>query len=113
MLYAKKDLFAEDRGRRVQVALAGQPIPETYVRLVDKADVLEEPLPPSATGRAATSTGNAGVIPAELEIDATEAAAGLARDHGIDLATVKGTGKGGRITEPDVQKVVDAALGEE
>ena len=109
MLYAKKDIYAEDRGRRVQVALAGQPIPATYVRLVDRAEVSEEPLAPSATGRAASATGNAGVIPRETELDATEAAVGLARESGVDIATVKGTGKDGRITEGDVRKLVDAA----
>ena len=33
----------------------------------------------------------------------------LARDHGIDLATVTGTGPGGRITREDVEKAIAAA----
>ncbi|HEX5592030.1 MAG TPA: E3 binding domain-containing protein [Solirubrobacterales bacterium] len=39
----------------------------------------------------------------------SEAAARLAEEHGIDLATVTGSGKDGRIIEPDVQALVDAA----
>lgn len=38
------------------------------------------------------------------EPDATDAARELAQDEGVDLATVKGTGEGGRITKGDVQK---------
>lgn len=32
----------------------------------------------------------------------------IAREHGIDLATVEGTGREGRITEEDVQRAIDA-----
>ena len=44
------------------------------------------------------------------DVDATDAAVELAEEHGIDLATVEGTGKGGRIGKGDVQKVVDAEV---
>lgn len=37
------------------------------------------------------------------EINATEAAAEFAKQNGIDLAQVTGTGQGGRIGMPDVQ----------
>lgn len=40
------------------------------------------------------------------EIRATPAARKLARDHGIDLARVRGTGPGGRITAEDVERYV-------
>ena len=42
------------------------------------------------------------------EIDATDSAKALAKENGIDLSSVKGSGDGGRITKPDVQAVVDA-----
>lgn len=42
------------------------------------------------------------------EVDATEGAEELAAELGIDLATVEGTGKDGRITKGDVE----AAAGE-
>ncbi|MEE4298836.1 MAG: E3 binding domain-containing protein, partial [Pseudomonadales bacterium] len=40
---------------------------------------------------------------------ASPAARKLAEEHGIDPATLKGSGKGGRITKEDVQQAVDAA----
>lgn len=38
------------------------------------------------------------------DIDTTGAAAELAHELGVDLSTVEGTGKGGRITKADVEK---------
>jgi pyruvate/2-oxoglutarate dehydrogenase complex dihydrolipoamide acyltransferase (E2) component len=38
--------------------------------------------------------------------EATDAAKALAAQHGIDLATVTGTGSDGRITKDDVQALV-------
>jgi pyruvate/2-oxoglutarate dehydrogenase complex dihydrolipoamide acyltransferase (E2) component len=42
------------------------------------------------------------------DVDATDAAAQLAKEAGIDLSTVKGSGEGGRITKPDVEAAIDA-----
>ncbi|MCP4424273.1 MAG: hypothetical protein GY803_07280 [Chloroflexi bacterium] len=44
----------------------------------------------------------------EKEIDATDSAVKLADEHGIDLATIKGTGADGRITKRDVETAVAA-----
>jgi len=44
--------------------------------------------------------------PDNTETDATDAAKALAAQHGIDLATVTGTGSDGRITKDDVQALV-------
>jgi hypothetical protein len=41
---------------------------------------------------------------------ATRAAATLALEHGIELATIAGTGAGGKITKGDVAKLVDAGV---
>ena len=38
----------------------------------------------------------------------SEAAAEFAKENGVDLAVVTGTGKDGRITKPDIQAVIDA-----
>lgn len=37
----------------------------------------------------------------------TEAAAKLAKAEKVDLSQVKGTGEGGRVTEPDVKAYID------
>jgi pyruvate/2-oxoglutarate dehydrogenase complex dihydrolipoamide acyltransferase (E2) component len=42
------------------------------------------------------------------EPDATDAARKLAQEHKLDLAAMKGTGSGGRITVGDVQAALDA-----
>lgn len=45
----------------------------------------------------------------DADVNATAGAIELAEANGIDLATVEGTGQDGRITQPDVQKLIDAA----
>ena len=44
---------------------------------------------------------------AKAEIDATDTAVSLAAEHGIDLATVTGTGAGGKIVLRDVKALID------
>ena len=41
------------------------------------------------------------------DISTTGAAAELAAELGVDLSSVEGTGKGGRITKADVEKASD------
>lgn len=45
-------------------------------------------------------------------IEITDAARELAEEHGIDLASVEGSGKDGRILKTDVQKAIKAQEGE-
>lgn len=52
--------------------------------------------------------GAAPPAPAPAEVLASPMARTLAREHGIDLAQVKGTGAGGRITEKDVLAFIEA-----
>lgn len=40
--------------------------------------------------------------------NATDAAAELAKESGIELSTIKGTGKDGIITKPDVELAIEA-----
>jgi len=42
------------------------------------------------------------------DIDATDAARNLAAEHGINLATITGTGADGRITKDDVEAAIVA-----
>jgi len=48
---------------------------------------------------------------APAEIDATDTARSLAEENGIDLATIEGTGKEGRILKSDVAKAIKAREG--
>lgn len=43
----------------------------------------------------------------EPEVEATNAAEEVAEDHGIGLATVKGTGKDGRVLKSDVTALIE------
>lgn len=43
---------------------------------------------------------------ASTRVSASKAAADLARDHGIDLASIAGTGRNGSITKPDVERAI-------
>ena len=54
--------------------------------------------------QAATAQSNV----ARTAVDATDAALELAAAEGVDIATVAGTGHGGRVTKDDVQAAVDA-----
>ena len=65
---------------------------------------------PQASGAPAvsseTSVPSAGARSARTNAPVTPAARKLAKDHGIDLTTVCGSGPGGRITREDIEAVV-------
>jgi 2-oxoisovalerate dehydrogenase E2 component (dihydrolipoyl transacylase) len=65
---------------------------------------------PAATAVAAPAKtgGNGAAAPDTYTGPTTPAVRRLAREHGIDLALVAGTGHGGRVTREDVQKFVDS-----
>jgi pyruvate dehydrogenase E2 component (dihydrolipoamide acetyltransferase) len=58
--------------------------------------------PPGAPSRQATPSATAGA-----QVQASPAAKHLARQLGIDLGSVTGTGPGGRISSEDVQRAAD------
>lgn len=53
------------------------------------------------------------MVKAEPVVSATHAARILAKKHGIDLATVMGTGRGGKVSIADVRQVQAATEEEE
>jgi len=57
--------------------------------LIEEAEVIEEEVEPSNG------------------IDATPSARALATEYGIDLSTIPGTGKDGRITRGDVEPFIE------
>jgi pyruvate dehydrogenase E2 component (dihydrolipoamide acetyltransferase) len=60
-----------------------------------------------ATGPAASSRSAAPPAPTEVAVQVTPAARHLARQHGLDLRRVQGTGPRGRILIEDVQKALE------
>lgn len=81
-------------GRRYLVARAGQTIPMTTAIQHGLVDA-PKPIGPSSVKSDATA------------VNATNGAKELAEEHGVDLATVAGTGENGRILKSDVEAVVN------
>ncbi|MER3457114.1 MAG: hypothetical protein C4303_00800 [candidate division GAL15 bacterium] len=82
-------------------ARPGDRVPVTGVMayIVEPGEVLQEEVLATSAG---AEQGGGGMVAA------TPAARRLAREEGIDLATVQGSGPGGRITEVDVRAAVEA-----
>lgn len=69
------------------------------------------PPPPPIVGtlsEEAESLSSPAASPASDQVKALPVVRKLARDHGIDLATVSGSGPGGRITRQDIEALIDA-----
>ena len=89
------------------VALIGQPGDTAATGAPAASASSEPPTPPSNTvavsedrARHRSSRGQSSPVVRRL-----------AREHGIDIATVRGTGKGGRVTKADVMKRIDEGGG--
>lgn len=67
--------------------------------------------PEAAKAARKAKTAPADVVPEATEIDATATARKLAEESGIDLATIKGSGKEGRILKSDIDAVIKAQGG--
>src|ERR1043166_44991 len=92
-LYVKKgDTIGEKALLCVLTDTAGEPISEVVAAVADRGR--SEGPRPSSTVTAETEQGG---------IKAAPAARKLAKDLGVDLAIIKGTGPSGRITVEDVQ----------
>lgn len=98
------DVEAPVSGRLIEIKTPKDEIVKTgqVIAVIETAEEAVEPEPRAAPEPPARP-------PTEREfVPAAPAARRLAREHGIDLAAVEGTGRGGRITREDVQRVIDA-----
>jgi len=91
--------FGSGESAKPKAEKAAKPKAETR-----KAEAKPEPAPQKAEPKAAE--------PAPVEIEVTPAAAELAEAEGIDLGTLEGTGKEGRILKSDVEAAIKAREGE-
>jgi len=76
---------------------AAAPVEEAPAVEAPVAEAAPEPAVEEAPATEATDAG---------EFDVTPAAAELAAEHGIDLATIEGSGKDGRILKSDIDKAI-------
>ncbi len=88
------------------IAEAGEEVAEVAARYADAAAAPvaapPEPAPVAASTAPPAAEEKRGRVPV------TPAARKLAKEHGIDLSGVTGTGPRGRITREDVQKIIDS-----
>jgi len=83
-----------------------QPFQMLFQELMDNYATVEESLNQAKEKVASLDTEQ---IRKQGELNATEAARREARERGIDLTEVEGTGSGGRITIDDVRNIVEEA----
>lgn len=88
------------------IAEVGEEVAEVAARYADAAAAPAaappEPAPVAASAAPSAPQEKRGRVPV------TPAARKLAKEHGIDLSGVTGTGPRGRITREDVQKIIDS-----
>lgn len=88
----------------------GEAIPEDILTDAAIASAADSPAPAAATVEAPESPIPAAAAPADTEeVRASPLARRLAKERGFDLATITGTGPGGRITEADIPEQGAAA----
>ncbi len=84
------------------IAALGEPVPE--VAVPPAAEAKAPVAAPTVVERPAPAAAGTGPIPA------TPAARRLAKEHGVDLASVRGSGPGGTITKEDVERALVHAV---
>ncbi len=108
-LYAKEGEVVKVGAPLLDIDDAGAPLGEKQVppRTVEAAK--PEPAPPVAPSRAAPPVVGAGMRKAEAVL-ATPATRKLARDLGVDLTQVTGTGPSGRVSDSDVRQFAERGV---
>ena len=79
---------------------------EILITIAEKSEVTEEKPKPEEKQK---SVSVVGVLPEEEEVLATPAARAVARERGVVIEAVRGTGPGGSVTLDDVTKAASAA----
>ena len=72
-----------------------------------KSDTRETPAPADRKGKATPDSNTPAEEPVPSLSQASPAVRKLAEDHGVDIQSIQGTGKGGRITKQDVQTHIE------
>ena len=89
------------------IAEAGEEVAEVAARYADAPAAAPAAAPPEPAP-AATSAPSPAAQEKRGRVPVTPAARKLAKEHGVDLSGVTGTGPRGRITREDVQKIIDS-----
>ena len=112
---AQKEALAKNAGGDRIVVVPPDVVSEdeqaTLERLIDRRLMAWGLVAEDAIAPALSVPETAGLQPEmqpQSAISATGAAETLARQQGVDLPDVKGTGRGGQITKADVQEFIDA-----
>jgi pyruvate dehydrogenase E2 component (dihydrolipoamide acetyltransferase) len=95
----------------VTFAVEGEEVPEEAAGAeVEPADESAAETEPAAAGDATAAEAGAEEVPTpEGRVFASPSVRRLAREHGISLQAVEGTGPSGRVTEQDVRAAAEAA----
>jgi len=115
ILVFDEDIFGRrDDGRRYLIVPAGVPITDSRARQLgivpfkpDEPGARKLPQPSEIKQPVPVELEKA-IVAEETAVNATDSAIQLAAEHGIDLAGVVGTGKGGRVIMNDVIKLIAA-----
>jgi pyruvate dehydrogenase E2 component (dihydrolipoamide acetyltransferase) len=83
---------------------ASTPAPSAPAPAAQKAAPAAPPAPAQAAAPAASSTGSG-----TERIHSSPLVRRMAKEHGVDLAGVEGTGTGGRITKQDIEAVISGS----
>lgn len=103
--------------RIVEIGLGGKPAakkakkPKKEAAPKPEAEAAEAPreapaTKPEVAKEEAAAGAEAATVEGPAEVEITDAARDLAEEHGIDLASIEGTGKDGRILKGDVEKAI-------
>jgi pyruvate dehydrogenase E2 component (dihydrolipoamide acetyltransferase) len=87
-----------------EVVLAGEPV----AWIGQPGEVVDGSTPAQPTTPLAAASSTPAASKGNEQMLATPVARKLAKDHGIDIATVRGSGPGGRIEKKDVEALINA-----